>query len=160
MINTTWNHCLTVFQVILGVVYFSSGLSKLVPGFPNIIGPVWLIEELSKYDLGLFGYFIGIMQTAIGGLLLISRFRLIAGLMLLPIHMCTLIIPISCGWQGTPYINAIFLCMLLAILFEGRKKLYSLIGTQPIMFSLTPNKVYIATFIAIWCFAVFLKIGF
>jgi hypothetical protein len=155
-----WNYFLTIFQVTIGIIYFSAGLSKLISGFPNIIGPVWLIDELSKYGLGLFGYFIAIMQTVIGGLLLISRFRLIASLMLLPMHVCIFIIPISLGWQGTPYINAVFLCMLLAILFDDRKKLYSLINSNPLSFSLNSNKVYVATFVATWALAIFLKYGF
>ena len=160
MSNIKWNYFLTIFQVFLGIVYFSAGLSKLIPGFPNIIGPVWLIDELSKYGLGLFGYFIAIMQSAIGGLLLINRFRLIASLMLLPMHVCILIIPISLGWQGTPYINVVFLFMLLALLFDDRQKLYSLISSKPLSFSVKPNKVYIVTFVATWTFAVFLKYGF
>lgn len=154
-----WNYFLTIFQVILGVVYFSAGLSKLISGFPNIIGPVWLIDELSKYGLGLFGYFIAIMQTIIGGLLLISPFRLIASLMLLPMHVCIFIIPISLGWQGTPYINAVFLFMLLAILFDDRKKLYSLISLKSLSFNLNSNKVYLVTFVATWLLAVLFKYG-
>ncbi|MEP1385033.1 MAG: hypothetical protein ABJK64_14715 [Paraglaciecola sp.] len=97
-----WSYFLTFFQVILGVIYFSAGLSKLISGFPNIIGTVWLIDELSKYGLGLFGYFIAIMQAVIGGLLLINRFRLIASLLLLPMHICIFIITILLGWKGTP----------------------------------------------------------
>ena len=160
MSRIKWNYFLTIFQVILGIIYFSAGLSKLIPGFPNIIGPVWLIDELSKYGLGLFGYFIAIMQTLIGGLLLISRFRLIASLMLLPMHICILIIPISIGWQGTPYINAVFLCMLLALLFDDRKRIYSLVNSKPISLSLNSNKVYIGTCIFTWAIAVFLRYGF
>lgn len=146
--------------MVLGIIYFSAGLSKLIPNFPNIIGPVWLIDELAKYGLGLFGYFIAIMQTIIGGLLLISRFRLIASLMLLPMHICIFIIPISLGWQGTPYINAVFLCMLCAVIFDDRKKLYSLVNSKPASYNLNSNKVYIATFVVTWGFAVFLKYGF
>ncbi|MEP0174461.1 MAG: hypothetical protein ABJH28_10130 [Paraglaciecola sp.] len=157
MSRIKWSYFLTFFQVILGVIYFSAGLSKLISGFPNIIGPVWLIDELSKYGLGLFGYFIAIMQAVIGGLLLISRFRLIASLLLLPMHICIFIITISLGWKGTPYINAVFLFMLLAILFDDRKKLYSLINSKPLSFSLDTNKVYVATFVAARALAVFLK---
>ncbi len=155
-----WSYFLTVFQVTLGIVYFSAGLSKLFPSFPNIIGPVWLIDELSKYSLGLFGYFIAIMQTLVGGLLLISRFRLIASLMLLPMHMCVLIIPFSLGWQGTQYINVFFLFMLLSLLFSDRKKIYSLINSKPVSLSLASNKLYISTFVLTWFFAIFLKYGF
>ncbi|MBA6231050.1 MULTISPECIES: hypothetical protein [unclassified Colwellia] len=160
MSSIKWNYFLTIFQVTLGIIYFSAGLSKLIPGFPNIIGPVWLIDELSKYSLGLFGYFIAIMQTLIGGLLLISRFRLIASLMLLPMHMCIFIIPISLGWQGTPFVNAIFLFMLLSLLFSDRKKIYSLINSKPLSLNLNSNKLYISTFILTWAFTIFLKYGF
>ena len=154
-----WAHFLTIFQVFLGIVYLSAGLGKLIPGFPSIIGPVWLIDELEKYGLGLFGYFIAIMQAFIGGLLLVTRFRLIASLMLLPMHMCILIIPISLGWQGTPYINAIFLCMLLALLFNERKKIIGLLDSKPITLSIKSNKVYLTTFIVTWGIALLLRYG-
>ena len=154
-----YNYLLIVFQVVLGIVYLSAGISKLISGFPNIIGPIWLIDELSKYGLGLFGYFIAIMQAIIGGLLLINRFRLIAAIMLLPMHLCVFIIPISLGWRGTPYINAVFLCMLLALLFDERQKLYLLINTKQLWLNSHAKKVYISAFVSTWIIAIFLKYG-
>lgn len=150
---------LIVFQVVLGIIYFSAGMSKLIAGFPNIIGPVWLIDELAKYNLALFGYFIAIMQSIIGGLLLTNRFRLVALLMLLPMHMCILIIPISLGWQGTPAINAVLLCMIFALMFNDRTRLLTLIDIKPLTTNNKSKYVYIVTFIVTWIIAIVLKYG-
>ncbi|WP_205662203.1 hypothetical protein, partial [Alteromonas flava] len=67
---------LLIFQVLLAVIYFSAGLSKLFQGLPNIIGPVWLIQELAKYNLATFGYFIALSQVVIGFILFFPRLRL------------------------------------------------------------------------------------
>ena len=113
-----FQRALIVFQVLLAVIYASSRLSKLFHWFPNIIGPVWLIEELSKYHLGLFGYFIAVTQAIVGILLFFPKFRLVAAIMLLPMHLCITVIPISLGWRGTPYVNLVFLLMILALLYS------------------------------------------
>jgi hypothetical protein len=134
-------------------------MSKLVQSFPNIIGPVWLIDELAKYNLALFGYFIAVMQTIIGGLLLTNRYRLVALLMLLPMHMCILIIPISLGWQGTPAINTVLLCMIFVLMFNDRARLLTLIDIKPLATNNKSKYVYVVTFIVTWAIAIVLKYG-
>lgn len=145
-------HLLTFYQLLLAVIYFSAGLNKLF-NFPHIIGPPWLITELAKYELELFGYFIAIMQVITGGLLFIMRFRFIASLMLLPMQVCVFIIPISLGWQGTPYINAVFLYMLFHLLYSERKALINLFTIRPLAGKNTGhNKTYWITFCSLWAF--------
>ncbi|EWH08954.1 hypothetical protein DS2_14759 [Catenovulum agarivorans DS-2] len=151
---------ITSFQVLLAVIYFSAGMSKLVPDFPNIIGPVWLIDELSKYQLALFGYFIAVSQLLVGLLLFFNKFRLVASLMLLPMHLSITIIPISLGWQGTPYVNGVLLLMILAILYSEKARLMALVGQAAGEKSQSNKYVYAVTFVTCWTFALLLKFVF
>ena len=151
---------LTSFQVLLAVIYFSAGMSKLFPSFPHIIGPVWLIEELGKYQLALFGYFIAGAQILVGLLLFFNRFRLIAAVMLLPMHLCITIIPISLGWQGTPYVNGVLLLMILAILYSEKARLMALVGQAAEEKNQSNKYVYAVTFVICWTFALLLKFVF
>lgn len=150
---------LIVSQVLLAVIYSSAGISKLVQGFPSIIGPVWLIDELAKYGLGLFGYFIAFSQAIIGILLFFPQIRLCATLMLLPMHLCVTIVPISLGWQGTPYVNTVLLTMILAILYDERKKLAVLLISEKNKLSGSNLFVYLFAFALFWSFALFLRYG-
>ncbi|WP_133470857.1 hypothetical protein [Paraglaciecola marina] len=146
-------------QVLLAVIYTSAGLSKLIHWFPNIIGPVWLIDELSKYNLGLFGYFIALSQATVGFLLFFPKFRLVASLMLLPIHMCITIIPISLNWHGTPFVNVVLLTMILAMLYDDKVKLISLFGANGAL-QMSGNKIiYWSSFVLFWLAAIYLKFG-
>lgn len=150
---------LVFFQVLLAVIYFSSGFSKLSHWFPNIIGPVWLIEELRKYNLGLFGYFIAVSQVFVGLLLFFPRFRLIASLLLLPMHLCTTVIPISLGWRGTPFVNALLLLMILALLYSDKARLMQLVRSRD---SALPGKdkiFYWSSFVLLWLAASVMKYG-
>ena len=150
---------LIVFQVLLAVIYSSSGLSKLFHWFPNIIGPISLIEELSKYNLGLFGYFIAVTQAIVGILLFFPKFRLIASILLLPMHLCITVIPISLGWHGTPFVNSVLLLMILALLYSERNRLMLLVG-NPSDGPLKNSKiVYWSAFVLFWVAAVVLKYG-
>ena len=150
---------LIFFQLLLAVIYASAGLSKLFPGVPNLIGPVWLIDELSKYGLGLFGYFIAISQAMAGLILFFPRFRLLGSMLLLPMHLCITVVPISLGWQGTPIVNGVLLLMLLTLLYSERDRLKLLfLETNDVV--LTKYKAtYWITFAALWSFAAFLRYG-
>ncbi|WP_299775949.1 hypothetical protein [uncultured Pseudoteredinibacter sp.] len=150
---------LIVSQLLLAVIYFSAGLSKLLPWFPNIIGPVWLIDELAKYNLALFGYFIAIAQAVVGGLLFLPRFRLAASLMLLPMHLCITVIPISLGWQGTPIVNGLLLIMLLALLFDDRHQLKALLLSQAESQYDNNKRTYWLSLVCFCSLAAFLKYG-
>ncbi|RLV59637.1 hypothetical protein D5018_10805 [Parashewanella curva] len=155
----------TIFAVILGIIYFTAGISKFFHWFPHIIGPIWLIDALAKYNLALFGYFIALSQTIVGALLLTYRFRLIGALMLLPMHLCILIIPISLGWQGTPYVNAVLLSMLMLVIYADKNKLSGLVRSSENETTEVPFirnfafKSYSISFIAVTALAVLLKYG-
>lgn len=150
---------LVVFQVLLAVIYVSSGLSKLLHWFPSIIGPVWLIEELSKYNLGLFGYFIAVAQVIVGALLFFPKLRLVAAVFLLPMHLCITVIPISLGWRGTPLVNIVLLLMILALLHSERDRLMVLIGDPSDRSRKGGRAVYWSAFVLFWAAAVALKYG-
>jgi len=150
---------LIVTQVLLAVIYSSAGISKLLPGFPNIIGPVWLIDELAKYELGLLGYFIAFSQAIVGILLFFPQLRLCATLMLLPMHLCITVVTISLGWQGTPYVNTLLLIMIFAILYDERKKLGVLLVSGETHLSRNNLFVYLSAFTLFWSFAIFLRYG-
>lgn len=104
------------FRAFLGVVFFSAGVSKLVPGYPVIIGPVWLIERLEPYGLGLYGEFIAVSEAAIGLLLLSRRLATVGAIMLVPMLINILVVTISLSWQGTPYVLAFLLLLNGALL--------------------------------------------
>lgn len=147
-------------QVLLAVIYCSAGLSKLVSWFPNIIGPVWLIDELAKHNLELFGYFIAVSQTVVGTLLFFQKFRLVAAIMLLPMHLCITVVPISLGWQGTPYVNSVLLIMILTLLFDDRKRLAMLLSSSVRSMSKSDKIMYWSCFVLFWFTAFYLRYGF
>lgn len=149
--------CLIISQVLLAVIYTSAGVSKFLHGFPVIIGPVWLIEELSKYGLGLFGYLIAVAQLVTGLVLFFPIYRLIGALMLLPMQLCITVVTISLGWSGTPYINLVLLGMVLALIYDEREKLAKLVGSQA---GFRQHKVaYVMSFIGFWSAAALMKYG-
>lgn len=151
---------LVVFcQVVLAVIYLSAGLSKLFHDVPNIIGPVQLIDELAKHNLALFGYFIALMQAVVGALLLSQRFRLIAALMLLPMHICITIIPISLGWHGTPWVNTVLLLMLFTLLYDDRTRLEGLVRADAKLGISSEKTLYWSTFMLCCGLAFYLKYG-
>lgn len=144
---------LTFYQVLLAVIYFSAGLNKFF-NFPHFIGPPWLIDELEKYGLGLFGYFISFSQAFVGGFLFFMRYRLAACLMLFPMHICVFIVPISLGWQGTPYVNAILLYMLLHLIYSERDGLIQLFNRPISQLNTGHNVTYWIVFSFLWIFVI------
>jgi hypothetical protein len=104
----------------LGYVFASAGLCKLSGGhFGQLIGPPWLIEELAKYDLKLFGQFIAFAQVLVGMLVMSQRYAVLGLIMLMPVNVSILMVTISQNWQGTPYVDAVFVALnILALLYE------------------------------------------
>lgn len=115
--------------ILLGVVFFTSGMGKLFykHNFFGFIGPVWLEDKLVEYNLGLFARFIGYAQVTIGYLLLTYRFRFIASIILVPMLVNILIIVISLHWQGTPYLVAFLLLQNIYLLIYDHKQYLHLI---------------------------------
>lgn len=105
-------------RMVLGAIFFTAGMAKVWPEhrFPGLIGPVWLIEELETYRLGLYATFIAWSQIGIGLLLLTQRFARLAAVMLVPMLLNILFVTISQQWKGTPYIIAALLFLNLYLL--------------------------------------------
>lgn len=95
---------------------------KLYAGhrFIGWIGPPWLVEQLEQYGLGLYAGFIAVSQIIIGFMLLTTRFKLLGGIMLVPMLLNILMVTISQNWTGTPYVIAVLLGMNSFLLWEFR----------------------------------------
>lgn len=151
---------LLLIRLLLGFIFFSSGMSKLAGGnFGELIGPAKLLEILVQYDLVGFGYLIAVSQIVAGALILTQRYSLIGLITLLPMNVSILTFTVSQGWPGTPYINAFFLLLnILALLYEFRTwKIFFTGDIQSVKVSKTielfPNKllplgILMLTFIA------------
>ena len=148
---------LMVCQLLLAVIYSSAGISKFLHWFPNIIGPVWLVDELAKYGLGLLGYLVAVAQLITGIVLFFPQFRLIGAILLLPMQLCITVITFSLGWSGTPYVNVVLLLMVVALIYDGRHKLVSLIGDTHLFRQ--HKALYWGVFILFWGFTLLLKYG-
>lgn len=84
------------------------------------IGPVWLIEELRPYGLGLYGQFIALSQIFIGYCLVTTRYKLLGGIMMIPLIGNILMVTISLQWQGTPFVLAFLMVLNLILLWQYR----------------------------------------
>lgn len=109
-------------SAFLGFTFWGAGMVKLYEGhhFIGWIGPPWLVEQLEKYDLGLYAEFIAIAQITIGFMLMTTRFKLLGGIMLVPMILNILMVTISQNWQGTPYVLAVLLGMNGFLLWQFR----------------------------------------
>jgi uncharacterized membrane protein YphA (DoxX/SURF4 family) len=122
-----WVHTL---RWILGLLFAFSGFAKLIPGFPNTMGPVNLEAALAPHGLALFARFVAVSEVAVGLLLLTRRFATLAALMLFPMLLSILVATVSMQWRGTPYVNTGFLLLNLALLLYDYPKLLPLLGER------------------------------
>ena|GEM_PF-1767514 len=113
-----WHLFILGSRLLLGLIFLSSGVAKLIPGSVGLIGPVWLIEKLSAYGLGLYAEFIAASQLVIGGLLLTRRFATLGAIAAVPMLLNILVITISLRWSGTPYVVGL-MCLLNAALLAA-----------------------------------------
>jgi uncharacterized membrane protein YphA (DoxX/SURF4 family) len=120
-----------LIRLFLGYIFFSSGLCKLTHGhFGQIIGPLFLEDELAKYSLGLFIRVVATLQVVCGILLLSQRFSTLGAIMLVPMNTSILSVTISQHWQGTPYVNGFFLLLNILLLVYDWHKLKVLINPK------------------------------
>lgn len=134
-----------ICRIILGVVFLSSGIGKFY-GSSGLIGPGWLFEELDKHNLLLFAIFIAVAELVIGYLLLIRRFATFGAVALFPMILNILIIVISLEWQGTPYIDGVFLLMNIYLLYYDYEKLLPILGlnkASDFLLFFSETKVYL-----------------
>lgn len=102
---------ITGTRILLGLIMFTAGMSKLFHGaFPGLIGPVWLTDELRKYGLEYLGQFIAWSQAVIGLLLLTQRFATLGAVMLLPMLLNIFMVMLSLGihYSEPGHINSAF----------------------------------------------------
>ncbi|MEB2783781.1 hypothetical protein [Algoriphagus persicinus] len=134
---------LLAISVFLGFTFWGSGMAKLFfeHRFFGWIGPVWLIERLEPYGLGLYGKFIAFSQITIGYLLLTLRYKLIGSIMMLPLIGNILMVTISLQWQGTPYVLAFLLLLDLIILWQYRDFFRPLIDEGKSCYTIKPRNI-------------------
>jgi uncharacterized membrane protein YphA (DoxX/SURF4 family) len=123
----------TIARVFLGLTFMTAGLGKLFAGhhFPGFIGPVHLQDELAPYGLALYARFVGYCQVFIGTLLLTRRFAAIGAVMLVPMLANILMVTISLGWRGTPWLNACLLGLNLYLVWHERARWIGLLRSEP-----------------------------
>ncbi|MBC3539433.1 DoxX family membrane protein [Rufibacter sediminis] len=123
-------------RLFLGYVFFSAGICKLTHGnFGQLIGPPWLEERLAEYGLAFFAQVVAVSQVVIGALLFSQRFSTLGAVMLVPINISILAVTISQNWSGTPYVNAVFLGLNVALLlyeYQRFKFLFSAEAIAPV----------------------------
>jgi len=117
-------------RLLLGVVFFTGGMSKLIP-FPGIIGPVWLEGELQPYGLGPYAQFIAWSEALIGLLMFSRRLATVGAIMLVPLIVNILAVTVSLGWQGTPLVLTFFLLLNVYLLAYDWDRLRGIISDVP-----------------------------
>ncbi|WP_345166982.1 DoxX family membrane protein [Nibribacter koreensis] len=121
-----------LIRLFLGYVFFSAGVCKLTQGnFGQLIGPPWLEEALAKHGLAFFAQVVAVCQVVLGALLFTQRFSLLGAVMLVPMNIAIIAVTISQNWTGTPYVNAVFLSLNLAMLLYEWKRFKFLFSTEP-----------------------------
>jgi len=111
-------------RLFLGLTFFTTGMAKLTYGnFPGYIGPIWLEQTLAPYGLGMWVRFLAWSQVTVGLLLLSQRFATIGAIMLFPLIANILMVTISLGWQGTPFVNGFLLLLNVFLLAADYQKL-------------------------------------
>lgn len=121
-----WRAAEMAARLFLGVMFFTGGMSKLVP-FPGIMGPVWLEEALEPHGLAMFARFVAWSELLIGALLFSRRLAVIGAVMMVPLLVNIFMVTVSLGWQGTPYVVAVFLSANAVLLWVYRGRLLTLV---------------------------------
>lgn len=111
----------------LGLLFVFSGLAKLIPHFPNTMGPPNLEATLAPHGLAAYGRFIAVAEVGTGFLLLTRRFATLGALMLVPILVSILVVTWSLAWRGTPYVVTVFLGLAAVLLVYDWPKLAGLL---------------------------------
>jgi uncharacterized membrane protein YphA (DoxX/SURF4 family) len=115
----------------LGALFVISGLAKLIPHFPNSMGPTNLEFTLAPHGLAFYARFIAVAEVGTGLLLLTRRFATLGALLLVPMLASIIVITVSLQWQGTPSLVTGFLVLALVLLAYDYPKFAVLIGDRP-----------------------------
>jgi len=114
----------------LGILFTISGLAKLIPGFPNTMGPVNLEFLLSPYGLAPFARFVALSELGVGMMLLTRRLATLGALALAPMLLSIIVITSALHWLGTPYLVAAFLVLDVVLLIYDLPKLVLLVADR------------------------------
>lgn len=119
-----------LISIFLGFTFWGAGMVKLYAGhqFIGWIGPPWLVERLQEYELGLYAEFIAVCQITIGFMMLSTRYKLLGGIMLVPMILNILMVTVSMHWRGTPYVLTVLLLMDLFLLWQYRDFFWPLVN--------------------------------
>ena len=125
MTRTIFNLAVVGGRLLLGFIIFTAGMGKVTYGdyFPLTMFPMSLEKLLAPHGLSLLGEFIAWSQVVIGLLLLSQRFATIGAIMCVPLISNILIVTISLGFKGTPYLNAFLLGLNIFLLAADYHKL-------------------------------------
>lgn len=108
-----------LIKLFLGIIYLTSGLSKLAPeSIGNLIGPVNLQEISNSILLEIFMTGVAILQVSIGALILSQRYSFFGLILLTPLSLGILIFTIFAGFGLTPIINFILLILSFYAIFQ------------------------------------------
>ena len=120
-------------SAFLGFTFWGAGMVKLYEGhnFIQWIGPPWLVERLAEFDLGFYAQFIAICQIIIGFMLLTTRYKLLGGIMLIPMILNIMMVTISQNWRGTPYVLAVLLLLNGILLWQYRDYFKPIVQEEP-----------------------------
>jgi hypothetical protein len=125
MTQTIFNLMVVGARFLLGFVIFTAGMGKVTYGdyFPLTMFPMSLERLLAPHGLALLGHFIAWSQVIIGLLLLSQRFATIGAIMCVPLISNILIVTVSLGFRGTPYLNAFLLGLNIFLLAADYHKI-------------------------------------
>jgi hypothetical protein len=120
--NSFWQKTIIKsIRFFLGFVLFGAGLVRYTKAF-GLIGPQWLITELSKHGLGFYAHFISMSEVVIGYLLMTNRFGTVGAVMSIPMFANILAVVISLNWPGTPFVVfSLFILNLIVLLYDWHK---------------------------------------
>jgi uncharacterized membrane protein YphA (DoxX/SURF4 family) len=125
MIQTIFNLAVVGGRILLGFIIFTAGMGKVTYGdyFPLTMFPMSLERMLAPHGLALLGLFVAWSQIIIGLLLLSQRFATIGAIMCVPLITNILVVTISLGFKGTPYLNTFLLGLNIFLLAADYHKL-------------------------------------
>lgn len=113
-----------LIRLSLGLVYLTSGFSKLAPEhLGNMIGPVNLDFISASRASWYFMVFVAIYQVVAGALTISQRYSVIGLILLLPLSVGILSFTLIVPFGGTPFINLFILLLLVFALYEEKNSL-------------------------------------
>lgn len=117
-----------LIKLSLGIIYLTSGLSKLAPEhLGNIIGPVSLKNAYNVPGIDIFMQVTAVIQTILGALILTQRYSVIGLILLLPLSIGILIFTIFSGFGLTPFINIVLLLLLSYTILKEKKSVLKIL---------------------------------